>query len=98
MQFFPCAMFCQNSSRFLAWGNWPAMPITAMGCAAMRCAVIGCNGRDAGALEPLDAIRPRQEASFGAGALCDEGLLPDGAAAIAHGLDSAPCFSASALT
>src|SRR5215471_15807082 len=30
MQFLPCSRFCQYSSRFLACGNCPAMPITAI--------------------------------------------------------------------
>src|ERR1041385_1992362 len=58
MQFLPCARFCQNSSRFLAFGNCPAMPITAIADEAGE-------GGIAAALEMnRDAVRLRQEESL----------------------------------
>src|SRR5260370_16694338 len=57
MQFLPCAMLCQNSSRFLACGNWPDIPITAMGC--QEWATSG-----AGTLPNRAALRLRQDFSF----------------------------------
>src|SRR5947208_4989202 len=97
MQFRPSARFVQNSSRFLAWGNCPAMPITAIGSAR----------RGDGALVNLDAVRPRQEVSFSAaclGAILDDGEVRfAGATGIstaggAPGLDSVPRASACSST
>src|SRR5262245_14288895 len=97
MQFLPCSRLRQNSSRFLACGNWPAMPITAM----------GCDAGDGGALEPnRDARLWRREESF-AVAILIAGFCCDGrgftgvtaaAAAGATACDNVPCFSASSFT
>src|SRR5579859_1743249 len=108
MQSLPWAMFCQNSSRFLDCGNWPDIPITAMGSAEWM-------GWEAGAPLNRAALCLRQEVSFfaprfaaifGAGGVailgCDTELLSGAAdiSAIAcvFSFDSVPCFSASSLT
>src|SRR5215470_8988527 len=97
MQFFPCAMFCQNSSTFPACGNCPATPITAMAG--------GGAGAGASAMN-LDAPRLRRD-GFPAGGLDpisfgDEQLFPGAAGmstvAPTPGADSEPRFSASSLT
>src|SRR6267142_4020405 len=97
MQFLPCTMFCQNSSRFLACGNWPDMPITAMGC------LEGATSRS-GTLWNRASLRRRHEVSFSPASLvaifgCDEGPFVDADCAEGVlGLGSVPCFSASCLT
>src|SRR5260370_13642102 len=97
MQFLPWAMFSQNSSRFLACGNCPAMPITAMG---------GDEGPAAGTPVNRDAVGLRQEISSSAPSVAilsgDELLFPVATsispAGAAPGLAGLRCFSASSLT
>src|SRR5579864_3366574 len=102
MQFLPCAMFCQNSSRFLACGNCPAKPITAMGCGELT--ICG-----ACVLLNREVVRLRREVSFCPANFIaipgfDDGTMvfaeTVGIAAVGgtHGADSAPFFSASSLT
>src|SRR5438105_1519952 len=97
MQFLPSAILSQYSSKFLACGNWPAMPMTA----------IGSDGRAVRAPVDLVAPRPRHDVSFSAACriavVCAAGALLRGDAGIDTAgavlrLDSVPCRSASALT
>src|ERR1700739_142250 len=108
MQFLPCARFCQNSSRFLACGNCPAMPITAMGWSEDPTG----SPDDAGATLLRRDIRwVRHDFNFwfatfaildfgpcGCGP-CDNAFFSPGANLAASSCrDSVPCFSASSLT
>src|ERR1051326_5814385 len=102
MQFLPCARFCQNSSRFLALGNCPAMPITAMGWSDPT----GCPDDAAATLLDRNIPRFRNDVSFWFATLaildfgpCDDALCSAGAnLAASFCRDSVPCFSASSLT
>src|SRR5579864_3614688 len=102
-------MFCQNCSRFLACGNCPAMPITAMRSVA--------GGADLAATTELgetdampanrDPVRLRQDDSFfvllccTAIFFCEERLFSAGTGMLLAGdvtaCERAPCFPASSL-
>src|SRR5580765_3547248 len=102
MQFLPWAMFCQNSSRFLACGNWPAMPITAIGWAEWE----ACGTWEAVVVQNRADLRLREEVSFSPANFiavfdCDEATFFDAAGLSATGaacLNSVPSFSASSLS
>src|SRR5262245_5009679 len=99
-------MFCQKASRFLAWGNWPDIPITAMGCQERAAA-------GAGALVNRAALPLRQDFNFspdrfpailgGRAVCCNAGPFLDviaGPAGAPYPLSrhSVPCLSASSFT